>query len=138
MKMRMNHAKNRKHKWSHLPSEQDLITVSTYSRNKLAIKNFLVINNQVICHMSLLHPTKKDEVACMGHLALLPKGGCPCLKQTFLLLPISSAQPLSYKNLPFCTISGSISLLLRWDAARFMNHLIKPIISLNTLLTFVF
>lgn len=38
-----------------------------------------------------------------------------------------------YKNLPLCTTPWGPSLLARWGAARFRNHLIKPVRSSNWL-----
>lgn len=68
--------------------------------------------------------------------ATLPPRNVP-LPETmlsFLLLINSLSCPVStYKNLPVCTTSQSIYLLIRWDAARFLGHSIKPIRSLNLL-----
>lgn len=42
------------------------------------------------------------------------------------------SHPQSYKTLPFCIIPWSISLIPKWDAALFMNHLVKLIRSSNS------
>ena len=51
----------------------------------------------------------------------------------FLLLMTSLSHPPFYKSLPFYITPWSISLPGRWDAAIFMNHLIKSIRSSNLL-----
>lgn len=49
----------------------------------------------------------------------------------FLLLITSLPHHPVYKRLPFCITPPSTSLLARWDAACFMNHLIRPTRSSN-------
>lgn len=52
---------------------------------------------------------------------------------TFIFLWLVTSLPHHpvYKRLPFCVTPLSTSLLARWDAACFMNHLIRPTRSSN-------
>lgn len=71
--------------------------------------------------LQVLFPAKKKR--CW------PKTSFSCL----LLISSLSHPPAYRRSLPARTAPQIISVLARWDAARFRNHLIRPIRSSNAL-----
>ena len=99
----------------------NLIVVPTSLRNvtfNQSIWNYLVNTGEVICLIDPFCPPQKGDLAWNNSL----------FTTNFLF-----SSPSAYKSLSFCTAPRSYFLFARWDTARFMNHWIKPIRSLNLL-----
>lgn len=83
--------------------------------------------------MGLLYPPEEEEETCRGPLPfLLREGDLAWNGLVFTLAVTFFPDSPSYEHLAFCTRCPSPSMC-RWDAARVMNPLIKPITSSNVL-----